>query len=56
VVAVLLIAGDQEPLIPFVEVVGKGARELPEHMAATCVKTGVTSGFTVIGIVAMMPH
>jgi len=53
---VLLIAGDHDPLIPLVEVVGKGARKLPEHMEATCVKAGVTSGFTVIGIVVMIPH
>ena len=55
VVVLFIVAGDQVPVIPvvFVEVVGKALKLLPEQMAATCAKVGVTPEFTVIVIVAV---
>ena len=50
VVAALLIAGDQVPLIAFVEVVGK-LNVSPAQIADTCVNVGVAAGFTVTVIV-----
>ena len=38
--AVLLIAGDQVPEIPFVELVGSGEIVAPEQNVPTCVKFG----------------
>ena len=55
-VAVLLSAGDQEPVIPFVDVVGNADRVAPEHIGATALKVGVTFGFTVIVKVAVVAH
>ena len=46
VVAVLFNAGDQVPVISFVEVVGKADKVAPAQMAATAVKVGVTFAFT----------
>ncbi|MCY1381310.1 hypothetical protein D9M69_692010 [compost metagenome] len=43
-VAVLLIAGLQVPLIPLLEVVGSGAKVARLQIVSTCVKTGVTAG------------
>ena len=48
VVVVLFSAGDQEPVIPLVDVVGKADNEVPEHIGATAVKVGVTFGLIVI--------
>ena len=50
-VAVLLIAGDQVPVILLVDVVGKAANVAPLQIAATCVNAGVIFGFTVMVIV-----
>jgi phosphate starvation-inducible membrane PsiE len=50
VVAVLFKAGDQVPVIPLVEVVGKADNVPPEHIGATAVNVGVTIGFTVTAI------
>jgi hypothetical protein len=47
VVAVLLNTGDQLPVIPFTEVVGK-LNVLPAHNGGTAVNVGVTIGLTVI--------
>jgi hypothetical protein len=55
VVAVLLIAGDHVPVIPFVEVVGRVIVP-PLHTGATCVNVGVTFGLTVTDIVAVVAH
>ncbi|MCY1560425.1 hypothetical protein D9M68_975570 [compost metagenome] len=52
VVEVLLIAGDQVPVIPLVDCVGKAAKAVPEQMAGTCVKTGVT-GFVTASVAIM---
>ena len=56
VVAVLLIAGDQVPVIPLFEVVGKAESGAPEQIAATCVKVGVGFGVTEIVIDAVVAH
>ena len=47
-------AGDQVPVMPLVDVVGKAAIVAPEQTAATCVKVGVVLGVTVIVIVATL--
>ena len=54
VVAVLLSAGAQVPVIPLFDVVGNAANAAPEQIAATGVKVGVTFGFTVIVNVAVV--
>jgi hypothetical protein len=53
---VLFNAGDQVPLIPLVEVVGKADKVAPEQMAATEAKVGVTFGLTVIVNVVVVAH
>ena len=55
-VAVLLIAGDQVPVIPLVEVVGNADKLAPEQIDATCVNIGVVFGVTVIVMVVIVPH
>jgi hypothetical protein len=50
----VLIAGDQFPVIPLFDAVGK-VNVPPLHIAATCVNVGVTDGFTVKTIVALHP-
>ena len=56
VVAVLSKAGDQDPVIPLVEVVGKADKVAPEQIGATAVKVGVTFGLTVIVNVVVVAH
>ena len=56
VVAMLLIAGDHVPLIPFVEVVGNAANAAPEQIGATAAKVGVVLGLTVIVKVVVAAH
>ena len=56
VVVVLFSAGDQEPVIPLVDVVGKAAKAVPEQIGATAVKVGVTFGVTVIDNVVVVAH
>ena len=56
VVVVLFSAGDQVPVIPLVDVVGKAANAVPEQIGATAVKVGVTFGVTVIVNVAVVAH
>jgi hypothetical protein len=56
VVAVLLKTGDQVPVMPLLEVVGKADSVLLEHIGATAVKVGVTFGLTTICIVAVVAH
>ena len=55
-VAILLLAGDQVPVIPLLDVVGKAAKLAPEQMGETCVKVGVALGVTVISIVEVVEH
>ena len=47
-VAALFKAGDQVPVIVFVDVVGKADKVVPEQIGPTDEKIGVTFGFTVI--------
>jgi hypothetical protein len=49
-------AGDQVPVIPLFEVVGKADKLAPEQIDATCVNVGVAFGVTVIVIGAVVPH
>jgi phosphate starvation-inducible membrane PsiE len=56
VVVVLFNAGDQEPVIPFKEVVGSAVKLAPEQIAATGVKVGITFGLTVIVNVVVVAH
>jgi hypothetical protein len=56
VVAVLSSTGDQEPLIPLLEVVGKADKAAPEQIGATALKLGVTAVFTVIVKVEVVAH
>ena len=48
VVAVLLIAGDQAPVILLLEVVGNAAKASPLQIGATAVKVGVVGAFIVM--------
>lgn len=57
VVAVLFNAGDQVPVIKFIEVVGKGDKLPPEQIAGTALNVGVVdAGLTVIVNVAVVAH
>lgn len=49
-------AGDQSPVIPFKDDVGKAVKELSEQKAATGVNVGVTVGLIVIDMVVLVPH
>ena len=57
-VAVLLTtAGDQVPLMPFVDVNGNAGAVEPSHIAAIGLKVGVTFGVTVISkVVVAVAH
>jgi hypothetical protein len=55
VVAVLLIAGDHDPVIPFVAVVGS-MNVPPLHIGVTWVNVGVTGAPTLTVIVAVVAH
>lgn len=56
VVAVLFNAGDQVPLIPLLEISGKGFKLPPVQIAGTGVKLGLRTGLTAIVIVAVLAH
>lgn len=49
-------AGDQVPLTPLLEVVGKGFNVPPIQIAGTCVNVGVRIGLTTIVIVVVLAH
>ena len=55
-VAVLLIAGDQVPVMPFVEVVGKVEIVAPLQYGPTAANVGVTFGVMVIVSVVVVAH
>ena len=55
-VVVLSKAGDQVPVIPFVEVVGNADKVAPEQIGATALKVGVIFGLTVIVNVVVVAH
>ena len=54
--AVLIVAGDQVPVMPFVEVVGNEAGVAPTQYGPACVKVGVTLALTTTVIVADVAH
>jgi len=56
VVAVLLTAGAQVPVMPLLDVVGSGANTAPEQIAATGVNVGVMFGLTVMVNVVVVAH
>ena len=56
VVAVVLIAGDQVPVIPLFEVRGSADRVSPWHIGATVVKVGTIGVVTIIVMVAVLAH
>ena len=49
-------AGDQVPVIPLLEVVGRGFKVPPVHMADTASKVGVTGVLIVMLSVAVVAH
>lgn len=55
-VAVLLMAGVQEPLIPLVDVVGSGAIAEPVQAGGTATNVGVTLLFTTTCKVVLRAH
>ena len=55
-VAVLLSAGLQVPVMPLFDVVGSADSVAPEQIAATGVKVGVMFGLTVIVSVVVVAH
>lgn len=55
-VARLFIAGDQLPVNPFSEVVGKPPKLDPEQIGATAANVGVMFGFTAIVKVVVVAH
>ena len=52
----LTTAGDQVPVIPFVDIVGNVGAIEPEQIGATAAKFGVTLGFTVTVNVVIVAH
>ena len=56
VVAVLFNVGDHVPVIPLLDVVGKGDNVAPEQIADTGVNVGVVFAFTVIVNVVVVAH
>ena len=54
--AVLSSAGDQVPVMPLLEVVGKAVNVAPEQIGATAVNVGMIFGFTVIVNVVVVAH
>ena len=53
---VLSRAGDQVPVMPLKEVVGKAVRVTPEHIGATTVNVGVTLVLTTMVKVIVVAH
>jgi hypothetical protein len=53
---VLFIAGDQVPVIPLVEVVGKAAKTAPEHIAGTGSKVAISGFTTTVKLVVAVAH
>ena len=50
------MAGDQVPVTPLVEVVGKGARASPEQIGATGVKVAAIGFTTIVIVVGVTAH
>lgn len=53
---VLFNAGDQIPIIPFKEDVGKAGKVVPEQIGAKALNVGVTLEFTGMVIVVYSAH
>ena len=56
VVAVLFKAGAQVPVIPLLDVEGRGNNGIPEHISGIGVNPGTTIGFTVMINVVVTAH
>ena len=54
--AVLFKAGDQVPVMPLLDVVGRAVSVAPEQMGATAVKVGVIFELTVIVKAVVVAH
>ena len=54
--AVLFKAGDQVPVIPLLDVVGRAVSVAPEHIGATALNVGVMFGLTVTMNVVVVAH
>ena len=52
----MLRAGDHEPVMPLIDVVGNGASAAPEQIAAIGLNVGVTLGLTVMVNIAVVVH
>ena len=53
---VLSSAGAHEPVIPLLEVVGNGDKEVPAQIGAIVVNVGVTLEFTVMVKLVVVAH
>ena len=51
-----IVAGDQEPVIPFSDVVGKTGAAVPLQNAGIGLKVGITDGVTLMGNVVIPLH
>ena len=49
-------AGDHEPVMPLLEVVGNGDKVAPEQIGATALNVGIVLVLTVIVNVAVVAH
>lgn len=52
----MLITGDQEPVMPLIDIVGNADNVVPEQIGAICVKVGVAFGMTVTLKVVPLAH
>ena len=52
----MLSAGDHEPVIPLLDVVGNADKVAPEQIGAMAVNVGVMFGLTVIVSVVVVAH
>ena len=52
----LTTAGDQVPVMPFIDVVGNTGASVPEQIDAIAAKVGVTAGVTVTSMVVVVAH
>ena len=51
-----IVAGDQEPVIPFSDAVGKTGAAVPLQKAGIGLKVGITDGVTLMVNVVIAPH
>jgi len=52
----LFSAGDQVPIMPLVDVVGRAVSVAPEQIGATALNVGMMFGFTTIVKVVVVAH